>query len=61
MPTVRYHSQVGTAAYHDLRRLLLDEQTAEVRGAPTRVTVKGRVFWYDKYRIGNEMARPPGR
>jgi hypothetical protein len=57
MPTVRYHSQVGVAAYHDLRRLLLDEQTAEVRGTPTRVTVKGRVFWYDKYRIGNEMAQ----
>ena len=57
MPTVRYHSQVGTAAYHDLRRMLLDDRAAEVRGSPTRVTVKGRVFWYDKYRIGNAMAQ----
>lgn len=54
MSTVRHHSHVGVSAYGDLRRLLLDERIAEIRGAPTRVTVKGRVFWYDKHRVGQE-------
>ena len=44
------------SAYHDLRRLLVDDRVAEIRGTPTRVTVNGRLFWYDKYRLGNEMA-----
>jgi hypothetical protein len=57
MPAVRYHSPVGNAAYHDLRRMLLDDRVADVRGTPTPVTVRGRVFWYDKYRIGNEMVQ----
>jgi hypothetical protein len=57
MPSIRYHSQVGVAAYHDLRRTLMDDSATEVRGTPTRVTVKGRIFWYDKYRIGNAMAQ----
>jgi hypothetical protein len=57
MPGIRYHSPVGNAAYHDLRRMLLDDRAAEVRGTPTRVIVKGRVFWYDKYRVGNEMVQ----
>ncbi len=57
LENIRYHSQVGAAAYHDLRRKLLDDQASDIRGAPTKVTVKGRSFWYDKYRVGNEMAQ----
>jgi hypothetical protein len=57
MTAIRHHSQVGAAAYHDLRRMLQDDQASEIRGTPTRVTVKGRTFWYDKYRIGNEMGQ----
>jgi hypothetical protein len=57
MSTIRFHSQVGLSAYHDLRRLLLDDHVAELQGTPTSVTVKGRVFWYDKYRIGSKMAQ----
>ena len=57
MTGLRYHSQVGAAAYHDLRRMLQDDQVADIRGALVRVTVKGRTFWYDKYRIGTEMAQ----
>ena len=55
--TIRYHSQVGSSAYQDLRRLLLDDRVSELRGTPTRVTVKGRAFWYDKYRVGRDMAQ----
>lgn len=54
---MRYHSQIGMAAYHDLRRLLQDDQVAEIRGTPVPTRVKGRVFWYDKYRVGNTMAQ----
>ncbi len=57
MPEIRYHSQVALSAYHDLLRNLQDARVAEVIGTPTGVTVKGRLFWYDKYRIGNEMAQ----
>lgn len=57
MSTIRYHSQIGAAAYHDLRRKLLDDEASEIRGSPTKVNVKGRSFWYDKYRVGNEMAQ----
>ncbi|MEZ5938637.1 MAG: GSU2403 family nucleotidyltransferase fold protein [Hyphomonadaceae bacterium] len=57
MSGIRYHSQVGTSAYHDLRRMLQDDQAPNIRGAPTKVTVRGRSFWYDKYRVGNEMAQ----
>lgn len=54
---LRHHSNVGQAAFHDLRRLLLDDGIAGIRGTPVPVTVKGRVFWYDKFRIGNDMAQ----
>ena len=40
-----FHSQVGMAAYLDLLRLLQDEAVSALRGAPTAVTVKGRIFW----------------
>ncbi|WP_263846238.1 nucleotidyltransferase family protein [Roseobacter sinensis] len=45
------------SAYHDLLRLLRDAAVSELIGTPVAVTVKGRVFWYDKYRIGNTMGQ----
>lgn len=47
----------GTAAYHDLLRLLRDDAVADLQGTPVAVTVKGRLFWYDKYRVGATMAQ----
>ena len=52
---LQYHSHTGNAAYHDLRRLLMDAALSEIRGTPTRVAVKSRHFWYDKYRVGDEV------
>ena len=52
---LQFHGHTGNAAYHDLRRLLMDAAVSEIRGTPTRVAVKGRHFWYDKYRVGNEV------
>ncbi|AJE49238.1 nucleotidyltransferase family protein [Celeribacter indicus] len=57
MTELRFHSPVGHAAYHDLLRLAQDEQASEITGTPTRVTVKGRVFWYDKFRLGTTVAQ----
>jgi hypothetical protein len=54
---MRYHSQIAIAAYHDLRRLLQDDQVADIKGTPVKTTVKGRVFWYDKFRVGTGMAQ----
>lgn len=53
----RFHTPIGTAAYHDLLRLVQDEQVGQIIGTPTRVSVKGRVFWYDKFRVGSDMAQ----
>ena len=57
MSGIKYHSQVALSAYHDLLRMLQDDRVSDILGTPTRVTVKGRVFWYDKFRMGNEMAQ----
>ncbi|WP_299608829.1 hypothetical protein [uncultured Tateyamaria sp.] len=52
---MRFQSQICSAAYLDLLRLLQDDAASDLRSTATRVTVKGRVFWYDKYRVGTEM------
>lgn len=54
---LRFHTHTGTAAYHDLLRLMQDEQVGEIVGTPTKVTVKGRIFWYDKFRVGSDTAQ----
>jgi len=48
----RRHSSTAEAAYHDLVSLLLDDAPAEIRGMPTRRTRNGRIYWYDRYRVG---------
>ena len=35
----------------------MEVAVADLRGTPTRVDVKGRTFWYDKYRFGSDMAQ----
>ena len=53
--TFQRHSQVAQAAYHDLVSLLLDEMASEIRGAPTPRTIGRKTYWYDRYRIGNDI------
>jgi hypothetical protein len=53
MKTIKRHSQVGLAAYHDLVALLLDDHASDIRGAPTLRTRDGRGYWYDRYRLGD--------
>ncbi|MGZ2260208.1 nucleotidyltransferase family protein [Roseobacter sp. A03A-229] len=54
---MRFHSQIGMSAYHDLLRLMRDDVVSDLIGTPVAVTVKGRIFWYDKYRLGAKMGQ----
>lgn len=51
------HSPIAHAAYHDLLRSLEDEAVSDLRGTPTRVERKGRVYWYDSYRVGSDVRK----
>ena len=51
------HSATAHSAYHDLRRSLQDEAISSIRGTPTRVERKGKVYWYDSYRIGTDVRK----
>ncbi|MDB6178665.1 GSU2403 family nucleotidyltransferase fold protein [Paracoccus sp. Z330] len=54
---VSRHSNLAHAAYHDLLHALKDERISELRGTPTRVERNGRVYWYDSFRIGNQVRK----
>lgn len=49
-------SQTAQTAWQDLLSLLKDEAAADVQGTPARKTVRGRLFWYDRYRLGDQIA-----
>jgi len=50
-------SPVAHAAYQDLLRSLKDDAVSDLRGTPTRVERGGKVYWYDSYRIGNDVRK----
>jgi len=52
---IRRHSHTAQAAYHDLVSLLLDEAASDIHGTPTLREIKGKGYWYDRYRIGSEI------
>ncbi|WP_333818239.1 nucleotidyltransferase family protein [Tabrizicola sp.] len=54
---MHYHSSTAQAAYHDLRRSLMDDQVAAIRGTPKREDRKGRRYWYDTYRVGDQVKK----
>jgi hypothetical protein len=54
---IAHHSPVAHSAYHDLLSSLRDEAVAEIRGTPTRIERKGRVYWYDTYRVGSDVKK----
>ncbi|GGC59395.1 nucleotidyltransferase family protein [Chelatococcus reniformis] len=54
---VTHHSPIAHAAYHDLLASLRDEVAAEIRGTPTRIERRGRVYWYDTYRVGSDVKK----
>lgn len=52
---IRRHSHTAQAAYHDLVSLLLDEAASDILGTPTLRDIKGKGYWYDRYRIGADI------
>jgi hypothetical protein len=50
-------SQIAQTAYIDLLRLLQDDQVAALRGTPRLLEQGRRRYWYDMYRLGDEVRR----
>lgn len=50
-------SPIAHAAYQDLLRSLKDDAVSDLRGTPTRVERGGKAYWYDTYRIGNDVRK----
>ncbi|MBY0613654.1 MAG: hypothetical protein K2P80_15870 [Beijerinckiaceae bacterium] len=55
--TIERHSSIAHAAYHDLLKSLEDESISMIRGTPTRVERKGKIYWYDSYRVGSDVRK----
>ena len=51
---VEYHSAIGTAAWTDLRRSLIDDAVSGIRGTPRMKPVGSKAYWYDHFRLGNK-------
>ncbi len=49
------HSRVAQVAYQDLLRMHLDEAASEVVGSVEQRERNGRIYLYDRFRIGTEM------
>ncbi|MCX2725813.1 GSU2403 family nucleotidyltransferase fold protein [Roseibium salinum] len=52
--TVDYHSAIGTAAWTDLRRSLIESAVSDLRGTPRAKAVGTKTYWYDHFRLGNK-------
>lgn len=52
---IRHHSATGIAAWTDLLRMLKDDAVSDILGVPRLKTVRGRGYWYDRYRLGTEV------
>lgn len=50
-------SPIGMAAWIDLRRHLRDERVSELRGSPTKREIGGKSYWYDAYRVGDQVVK----
>ncbi|MCU0882359.1 MAG: GSU2403 family nucleotidyltransferase fold protein [Hyphomonadaceae bacterium] len=48
-------SPIAETAYRDLLRMLADDRVQSIQGTPFRQKRGLKTYWYDKYRIGNEV------
>ena len=55
LPHLRYLSMTGQSAWQDLLRLLKEDAVSEIRGKPTLRHQGGRRYWYDRYRVGDQV------
>ena len=49
------HSHTASVAYNDLVALLLDDTVSHLKGSPKQRTVNGKRYWYDRFRIGDDI------
>ncbi len=54
-PEIQYHSATGQSAWIDLLRLLKEAVVSDLRGKPQLKTNNRRNYWYDRFRVGNEV------
>jgi hypothetical protein len=54
---IERHTSIAQSAYHDLLRALNDARLDGMRGTPTREARNGRHYWYDIYRIGDQVKK----
>lgn len=55
LPSLRLLSLTGQSAWQDLLRLLKEAAVSEIRGKPTLRHQGGRAYWYDRYRVGDQV------
>jgi hypothetical protein len=55
LPPPRYLSLTGQSAWQDLLRLLKEDAVSDIRGKPTLRQQGGRGYWYDRYRVGDQV------
>ncbi len=51
---IKEHTMTANSAYLDLLDLHLSESLSDIRGMPTQRTRNGRIYWYDRYRVGSD-------
>jgi hypothetical protein len=54
-PIITPLSPTAVAAYQDLRRMMIDEAVAGMRGRPILRERAGRSYWYDQFRVGDAV------
>lgn len=52
---LRYLSMTGQSAWQDLLRLLKEDAVSDIKGKPTLRHQGGRRYWYDRYRVGDQV------
>jgi hypothetical protein len=50
-----HHTLTGQSAWQDLLRLLKETTISEIRGKPTLRRRDDRGYWYDRYRLGDQI------
>ncbi|MCA3456791.1 MAG: hypothetical protein IOC92_05775 [Rhodobacter sp.] len=54
---IRHHSPLARAVYQDFLGSFGEGQLAALRGSPTLEERSGRRYWYDSYRVGDQVRK----
>ena len=54
MAVIKPLSMTAQTAWQDLLRLLREEQVSTMRGTPIQKMIRGKPYWFDKYRLGTD-------